>query len=48
MQTKDSNNKDFFRSKKPKSKDLKSAPSREDMTVKPAKKEDKKNKKKRF
>ena len=48
VQTQGSNNKDSSHSKKPKSKDPKPALPRDDAVIEPAKKEDKKDKKKRF
>ena len=48
MQTQSFNNKDSSCSEKPKSKDLKPAPSRGNVAVEPIKKKDKKDKKKRF
>ena len=48
MQTQGSNNKDFSRSEKPKSKDPKPAPLRNNAAIKPAKKKDRKDKKQRF
>ena len=48
VQTQSYNNEDFSRFEKPKPKDPKPAPSYDNVTVEPAKKEDQKNKKKKF
>ena len=48
VQSQGSNNKDSSRSEEPKPKDLKPAPPRNDAAAEPAKKEDRKDKKKRF
>ena len=48
VQTQGSNNKGFFCFEKPKPKDLKPAPPRDNAVAEPVKKKDKKNKKKRF
>ena len=48
MQSQGSNNKDSSRSEEPKPKDPKPAPPRDDAAAEPAKKEDMKDKKKRF
>ena len=48
MQTLDFNNKDSSYFEEPKLKDLKLAPSNDNVAVEPTKKEDKKDKKKRF
>ena len=48
VQSQGSNNKDFSHSKEPKPKDPKPAPPRNNAAAEPAKKEDKKDKKKRF
>ena len=48
VQSQGSNNKDFSRSKEPKFKNSKPAPSRNDAAIESAKKEDRKDKKKRF
>ena len=48
MQSQGSKNKDSSRSKEPKPKNPKPAPPRDDLAAEPAKKEDRKDKKKRF